>query len=210
LVPGTYSEPTTPPATLTARLELTKALQRGESQPLTPPADPGPGLSMPVEAARPMLATPAPTKVPRILLVDDNSINLQLLVTFMKKAKFPYAAASDGLEALNTYKAAASSSPSTMRPAFDYVLMDISMPVMDGLTSTREIRKFEKENKLRPAKIFALTGLASESAQKEAFESGIDHFLPKPVNFRELRALVEKIDDGQEARAVVAEVVGVK
>lgn len=151
------------------------------------------------------------TRAPNILLVDDNRINLQLLVTFMKKAKFTYAAASDGLDALNAYKSAAdtsallSSPPTSSRPVFDYVLMDISMPIMDGLTSTREIRKFEKEKKLRPAKIFALTGLASASAREDAFASGVDHFLPKPVNFKELKGLLEKIDGTEEEKKKVEE-----
>jgi len=128
----------------------------------------------------------------------------------MKKSKFNYSAASDGLEALNTYKAAADSllastitSPSSSsplpRPAFDFILMDISMPIMDGNESTRHIRFYEKEKKLPPAKIFALTGLASATAQEESYASGIDHFLPKPVNFRELKVLLEKIDDIAES-----------
>lgn len=132
----------------------------------------------------------------------------------MKKAKFEYAAAADGLEALNIYKAtgeelirsqnSTTSSPSS-RPAFDYVLMDINMPVLDGLSSTREIRKYEKENikTLRSAKIFALTGLASQQAQEDAFASGIDHFLPKPVNFKELKVLLEKIDETEKKKEVL-------
>jgi len=52
-----------------------------------------------------------------------------------------------------------------------------------------------KRQKLPPAKIFALTGLASASAQEESFASGIDHFLPKPVNFKELKVLLENIDE---------------
>ena len=65
------------------------------------------------------------------------------------------------------------------------------MPVMDGLTSTREIRKFEREKGVgRPAIIIALTGLASEGTQREATESGVNHFLAKPVSFKELRGLL--------------------
>lgn len=134
----------------------------------------------------------------RILVVDDNPINLQLLVMFMKKHKFAYTEATNGLEAFERYKDATTTikstsySPSSTRKSFDFVLMDISMPVMDGLASTREIRRYEHEKGVLPAKIVALTGLASAQAQEEAMGSGIDDYLPKPVKFAELKKLVEK------------------
>jgi len=208
----TNPSPLTPPSIFTTR-EPAKPLVRTISESSTPETEPNlrPILPAYIEGTVPTIATlpSAPTpRVPNILLVDDNRINLQLLVTFMKKSKFNYSAASDGLEALNTYKAAADSllattstptSPSSSsppsRPAFDYILMDISMPIMDGNESTRHIRAYEKEKKLPASKIFALTGLASATAQEESYASGIDHFLPKPVNFRELKVLLEKIDD---------------
>ena len=64
--------------------------------------------------------------------------------------------------------------------------MDLSMPVMDGMTSTRKIRVFEALHGLDPIMIIALTGLASASARFEALESGVDHFMTKPVNFASL------------------------
>ena len=106
----------------------------------------------------------------------------------MKKAHFSYESARDGLEALHAYQRA-SSNPSR---AFKYILMDISMPVMDGLAATRKIREFEKKNKIDPpAVVIALTGLASETAQHEAFQSGFDYFRAKPVNFKDLLRILE-------------------
>ena len=119
---------------------------------------------------------------PFVLLVDDNPINLKLLVTFMKKSKLPFEEAVNGLEALEKYKA-------SKRP-FDYVLMDISMPVMDGLQSTSKIREWESEKELKAATIIALTGLASSSTQQEAFAAGISHFLTKPLRFKTLQQLL--------------------
>ncbi|KAL4747977.1 hypothetical protein BDW72DRAFT_162631 [Aspergillus terricola var. indicus] len=120
--------------------------------------------------------------VPSVLLVDDNSVNLQLLVAVMKKAKFPYFTACNGLEALEVYKAHANE--------IHVILMDISMPVMDGLESTREIRLFEKTQRespaFKPATVIALSGLGSASVRQEAFNSGLDLFLSKPVRFQEL------------------------
>lgn len=65
------------------------------------------------------------------------------------------------------------------------------MPVMDGLESTRLIREFEQQQKLAPTMVIALTGLASASAQQEAFASGVNIFLTKPVPFKELRRILE-------------------
>lgn len=65
------------------------------------------------------------------------------------------------------------------------------MPVMDGLEATRRIRSYEKQNELQPALIIALTGLASAKTQQEAFASGIDLFLTKPVPLKELGRILE-------------------
>jgi CheY-like chemotaxis protein len=64
------------------------------------------------------------------------------------------------------------------------------MPIMDGMTATSRIRKYEREQKIPGAVIIALTGLASANARLEAMESGIDHYLTKPVNFRKLIELL--------------------
>ncbi|KAJ9602373.1 hypothetical protein H2200_013228 [Cladophialophora chaetospira] len=128
--------------------------------------------------------TPNP-EAPRILLVDDNDINLNLLVAFMRKASLPYETAKDGLQALEAYKKAAAGH------IFRHILMDISMPVMDGITSTREIRRFEKKEGLQPANIIALTGQASEATRDELFKAGGDKFLTKPIKFKELMKLLK-------------------
>jgi len=66
------------------------------------------------------------------------------------------------------------------------------MPVMDGMSATRAIREFEREGNLPRCSIIALTGLASASAKLEAWSSGIDHFMTKPVNFNALAALLRR------------------
>lgn len=179
---------------------------------------------------------------PHILLVDDNAINLQLLVMFMRKQGLSYETASNGLLALETYQRAFSSSSSSASsaalsmppppqqqqsseseatantatttahtlqtaaaisrhsspsppppPPFTHVLMDISMPIMDGLTSTRKIRAFEAERGIEPpSTIIALTGLASAEAQEDALDAGINQFLVKPVKFGELKGLLRE------------------
>lgn len=69
------------------------------------------------------------------------------------------------------------------------------MPVMDGFEASRQIRKFERDNRMRQTFIIALTGLAAESAQIEAYASGIDLFLSKPVKFKEVKTILTQVDE---------------
>lgn len=126
------------------------------------------------------------TRRPNVLLVDDNPINLKVLVMCVAKMGCTYTKAANGLEALNAYKASAI--------PYDMVFMDLSMPVMDGITATREIRAFEDRRKTTRTRIAALTGLGSQDAEKEAYSSGVDLFLTKPVSIAEVRGLLQQHD----------------
>ena len=142
-----------------------------------------------------------------ILIVDDNQINLQLLVTYAKKHNHRKTTAQDGLQAVEAYKAAchggdlAKRNLSPIQGLEEYVtleqpkvvLMDINMPVLNGFEATRQIRQFEQQSGLEPAKIIALTGLGSAEAQQEAFSSGVDLFLMKPVRLKELTAILDDV-----------------
>ncbi len=66
----------------------------------------------------------------------------------------------------------------------------MSMPVMDGMEATREIRKLERDRRQKPAMIIALTGLGSATSQQEAFSNGVNLFLTKPVSFSDLRKIL--------------------
>lgn len=91
--------------------------------------------------------------------------------------------AENGAEAVKTYQDA------SKKP--DIIFMDISMPVMNGLDAAKHIRSYESEKKLSAAIIIAVTGLASEESQREAYNSGINLFLSKPVPLRELKNIVQ-------------------
>ncbi|KAI5238931.1 hypothetical protein E4T43_07137 [Aureobasidium subglaciale] len=121
-------------------------------------------------------------KALRLLLVDDNKINLQLLVRYCKSKKHDYLTAEDGVEAVEAF----STNQQDATTRFNFICMDISMPRMDGLEATRRIRSFEQKNGLEASRIIALTGLASAEAQQEAFSSGVDQFMTKPVRLKEL------------------------
>lgn len=147
----------------------------------------------------------------RFLLVDDNAINLRLLETFMRKRNWNYSCAENGLLAVQAFEDA--QQEQEQGTGYDIIFMDISMPVMDGLEATREIRKLEQRQRERheiernkettaatpppppppttPALIVALTGLANSQDQRSAFESGVDFFMTKPVKFKEIGRLLE-------------------
>ncbi|KAK4996724.1 hypothetical protein LTR66_003724 [Elasticomyces elasticus] len=140
-------------------------------------------------------AAPEACSQPRILLVDDNKINLKLLHTFMRKRAYSDVHhAEDGAQAVDLYiKLADAGKPP------EIVFMDISMPIMDGFEATRRIREYEDKKRdtmtvmqtPAPALIIALTGNASARDQNEAFTSGVDVYLTKPVSFKEVGRLLD-------------------
>jgi CheY-like chemotaxis protein len=126
------------------------------------------------------------------LCVDDNKINLRLLVTLMRKERHTYEQSENGQEALDVFKASncAESSSDDSRKPFDFVLMDIGMPVMDGITCTKAIREHERKHSLTPTYIVACTAWGDGQTQREAKEAGMDAFLPKPLKFAHLKELL--------------------
>ena len=145
----------------------------------------------------------------RVLLVDDNAINLRLLQVGMKKRGYTsISSASDGLQAVNTYCTLLHSNPSTPP---EIILMDLSMPVMDGFEATRQIRKIEAEYNAhlppsqapRHSMIIALTGLASVTDQKKAYTAGVDSYIMKPVSFAKLTKQLEGFTANRSVEPVV-------
>ncbi|KAI6809295.1 hypothetical protein KC342_g18391 [Hortaea werneckii] len=120
-----------------------------------------------------------------VLLVEDNSINMQLLKALMKKLKLPIDTAEDGREAFDQWRVEPSK--------YLMILTDISMPVMDGNEMTAAIRAEERKRKLPRITIVAVTGVTNAAAKKTSFDSGVDQLLTKPVKMRDLSALVAKV-----------------
>ncbi|KAL7275253.1 hypothetical protein RUND412_001812 [Rhizina undulata] len=126
--------------------------------------------------------------LPKTLIVEDNPVNLMLLATFLTKRGYPFEKAVNGLEALKAVE--------NRKEGFDVILMDLQMPIMSGIESTRAIRKLERERKVASKSlIIALTGLAATTDQQEAFEGGIDLFMVKPVSFKQLEKTLIELED---------------
>lgn len=165
-----------------------KSEPNGESLHCQPPPPPtparGPGDQKPPQQ------TPAPPKPTHLLIVDDNKINRQLLIMFIKKCGFTYQEAENGQEAVDLFSPTCNEDASSLPHKFDHILMDISMPVMDGLEATRRIRALEQAAGVQRTRILALTALASEKARTEAETAGVDLFMSKPVKFAELKGML--------------------
>ncbi|KAJ5013703.1 hypothetical protein K4K57_002417 [Colletotrichum sp. SAR 10_99] len=165
-----------------------KQAETEEDKTMTLPERPGPRSSTPTRS------NPEPSQSPNesdrdpdlFLLVDDNAINLRILSEYMKKLGHKYTTAMDGKQAVEAFRKS--------EGRYKCIFMDISMPVMDGFEATREIRVFETRKNIPRCQVFALTGLASASAQEEAFASGIDLFLTKPVKLKELSKILQTRD----------------
>ena len=131
--------------------------------------------------------SPGAEQVPpprRILLVEDTAHNRLLVLAFLKQTTYQIDVAENGLIGLEMYK----SNP------YDLVLMDIEMPVMDGYTATREIRKWEAEQGQEPAPIIAVTAHALKEDQQKCHDAGCTSHLSKPIGkVRLLEAIREAI-----------------
>jgi len=106
----------------------------------------------------------------RILLAEDNEINALLATTILEEAGFSVEAVVNGAEAVDAAR----------RGAFDLVLMDVQMPVMDGLQATREIRALQGAAASVP--IVALTANAMRSDQDTCLAAGMNDFVSKPLD----------------------------
>lgn len=107
----------------------------------------------------------------RILLVEDSEDNRLLIKTYLKNMPYVLDIAENGKVAVDMVK----------RERYDLILMDIQMPVMDGYTATREIRRWEREEGVEGVPIVALTAHALSEELNKCMEAGCTAFITKPV-----------------------------
>ena len=120
----------------------------------------------------------------RILIVDDNEINLEIEYEVLKDAGFLVDTAEDGSIAVEKIK---QSEPGD----YDLILMDIQMPIMDGYRATRAIREM-KNPALAGIPIIAVSANAFEEDKRMAMESGMNAHLAKPLDTQRLYKLIRK------------------
>ena len=111
-----------------------------------------------------------------ILLVEDNKANQMFMKVILKKLNLTFDIANDGIEAVESFKGG----------SYDAILMDENMPNMNGIEATKSILTYEKENTLTHVPIIALTANALKGDREKFLAAGMDEYLTKPVNKKDL------------------------
>jgi len=117
----------------------------------------------------------------KILLVEDNELNLKVAKKFLEKWNYDVDIAENGKVALDKY----------MQNSYDLILMDLHMPEMDGREATRKIKLMEKEGE-KPVPIIALTADVMTENINELYSLGISDYVSKPFNAPDLKNKIEK------------------
>lgn len=120
----------------------------------------------------------------RVLLAEDNELNREIAKEFLEMAHGEVACAENGKEALERFRA----SPEGY---FDFILMDMQMPVMDGIEATRQIRALPRKD-ARTVLIIAATANAFLEDEKKCLEAGMDDYISKPMNMEKLYQTILK------------------
>lgn len=123
----------------------------------------------------------------KVLMAEDNRTNQVVVTRMLKSESVDIIIASNGQEAIEMY----------LRERPDVILMDMMMPVMDGLDATKAIRKIENETGVRQVPIIALTANALQSHEEACLEVGMDDFLSKPIR---KQALLDALHQWTEDR----------
>lgn len=118
--------------------------------------------------------------LPKVLLVEDNEINRDMLIRRLSRAGYTVVAAGDGAEALDKMRAE--------QPAL--VLLDMNLPVKDGWTTCQEARS---DAVLSDIPIIALTAHAMDSDREHALSIGCNDYATKPIDFPDLLKKIQRL-----------------
>ena len=128
----------------------------------------------------------------RILLAEDDPSNQFPIMKFLEKAGHDAVLAENGIQALETLA----------RRDFDLILMDIQMPVMDGVRTAQAIRESEDLGRKRDIPIIALTAYAMAGDREKFLAMGMNGYLAKPVDMQDLVRIIDEVfrESSREAR----------
>jgi len=119
----------------------------------------------------------------KVLVTDDNVINQKVALRLLQQLGYAADLASNGTEALTAAE----------KNSYDLIFMDVQMPGMDGLETTRRIREMERATTQCPAKIVAMTANAMMGDRDKCLAAGMDDYLAKPVRPETLQATIERV-----------------
>jgi CheY-like chemotaxis protein len=115
----------------------------------------------------------------RVLLADDHPVNRVVVQSLLEGLPLEIDLAVDGAQAVARFR----------EGSFDVVLMDVDMPVMDGVAAVRAIRVIERERGAAPARIAMVTAHDGATVRRDCLDAGANDYLVKPINARVLHAL---------------------
>ena len=122
------------------------------------------------------------TASPKVLVVEDNDMNMQLVEYLLEEGGYEIVKASSGEEALSITRDGEASAP-------DIILMDIHLPGMDGLSVVREIKS---DARMRGVPILALTAHAMRGDKDRFLEAGCDGYISKPIDVKTFLSSIEQ------------------
>ncbi len=174
------------PARAALLLATIQQILRGPAAPDAKPAAP---IAPPEEAA-----TPADRL--RVLVAEDNDVNQLVIRHMLSPKKYAVTIVPNGRDAVEQFAGA--------EAPFDVILMDVSMPVMDGYEATRAIRAIEARDGRARTPIVCLTAHAMTSDVEQSMEAGMDDFLAKPISQEKLNVVIARWTTGEMAKSAVA------
>lgn len=126
-------------------------------------------------------ASPSKNEI-KILVAEDNRINLLAITRYLYKKGYSITGVSDGKKAVEAIFA----------EQYDCIIMDIQMPHMDGVTATETIRSTDNGATPSGVPIIAMTAYALPGDRERFLESGMDDYIPKPLDFNDLEKIIMK------------------
>ena len=176
------------------QFELRQALINARPGPVAGSQEDAVMPDTPREPMSPASTEPAEQKSLRVLLAEDNDVNVEIATGMLNTLGFTVDCAANGAEAVAMFR----------DHPYELVVMDCQMPEMDGFDATRAIRKIETA---APPFIIAMTAHAMAGDRDRCLAAGMDDYLAKPVTFAELRRVTELYVKKIEARCDVGPAV---
>lgn len=126
-------------------------------------------------------------------MVEDNELNMEIAKFILENAGLEVTSAKDGKEAVGIFE-------ESREHYFDLILMDIMMPVMDGLTAAKTIRAMKRQE-AKTIPIFAMTSNAFLDDKKQSKEAGMNEHLSKPLDEKKLMNTIWKYTIGKNSNS---------
>ena len=144
-----------------------------------------PGLACPIPVDESRELPEGPFRPVRVLVAEDNAVNVMVTTLKLEEFGYTYAVAGTGLEVLDMLK----------HEPFDIILMDIEMPVLDGISTTKAIRSAIPGGPIpnQNIPIIGVTAHALKEFREKSLAAGMNDYISKPVDFRELSAIINRL-----------------